>query len=110
MRAVLFYSPTCGHCHQVMTQDLPPLVEKYGQQLDIIGIDVTQPAGQTLFQSVIQHFNLTQAGVPTLVIDKVVLVGSVEIPEKVARPDRRISGARRYRLARHSRTGRSTRR
>ena len=31
---------------------------------------MTQPAGQTLFQSVIQHFNLTQAGVPTLVIDK----------------------------------------
>jgi uncharacterized membrane protein len=82
VRAVLFYSPTCGHCHQVITEDLPPLLEKYGQQLNIMGIDVTQPEGQALFQSAIQHFTLAQAGVPTLVVDEVVLVGSMEIPER----------------------------
>jgi uncharacterized membrane protein len=83
VRAVLFFSPTCGHCQEVITQDLPPLIEKYGQQFNIVGIDVTQAAGQALFQSALQHFNLTQAGVPTLVIGKTVLVGSVEIPEKL---------------------------
>jgi uncharacterized membrane protein len=82
VRAVLFYSPTCGHCEKVITQDLPPLFEKYGQQLAIIGIDVTQPEGQVLFQAAIQHFNLEQAGVPTLVVDDVVLIGSVDIPER----------------------------
>ena len=30
VRALLFYSPTCGHCHKVITQDLPPLYELYG--------------------------------------------------------------------------------
>jgi uncharacterized membrane protein len=80
VRAILFYSPTCGHCFQVITEDLPPLLEKYGEQLHIIGIDITQPEGQTLFQPAIQRFNLAQAGVPTLVVDDVVLVGSVEIP------------------------------
>jgi uncharacterized membrane protein len=83
VRAVLFYSPACGHCEKVITQDLPPLIEQYDQQLQIIAIDVTQPAGQALFQSAIQYFNLAQAGVPTLVVDKTVLVGSVEIPEKL---------------------------
>ncbi len=82
VRAVLFYSPSCGHCEKVITEDLPPLLEKYGQQLSIIGVDVNQPDGQMLFQAVIQHFNLVQVGVPTLVVDDVVLMGSLEIPER----------------------------
>ena len=39
-RAVLFYSPTCPHCHKVMTEDLPPLVERYGDRFVIVGVDV----------------------------------------------------------------------
>jgi len=30
VQAILFYSPTCSHCHKVITQDLPPLYEAYG--------------------------------------------------------------------------------
>ena len=82
VRAVLFYSPSCGHCHQVINEDLPPLLEKYGEQLHIIGIDITQPEGQVLFQAVIERFKLAQAGVPTLVVADVVLMGSLEIPER----------------------------
>jgi uncharacterized membrane protein len=82
VRAVLFYSPNCGHCHLVITETLPPLFEKYGNQLDMIGIDVTQPAGQALFLAVLQHFNLESGGVPFLVIGDTFLVGSVDIPEK----------------------------
>ena len=37
VRAVLFYSPSCPHCQQVIQQDLPPLLEKYGAQLSILG-------------------------------------------------------------------------
>ena len=29
VRAVLFYSPSCGHCHKVIQEDLPPLYEKH---------------------------------------------------------------------------------
>jgi uncharacterized membrane protein len=82
VRAVLFYSPTCPHCHQVITEDLPPLLEKYGPQLNIIGIDVTQPDGQVLFQAAVDQFKLEHVGVPTLVVDDVVLIGSLEIPEQ----------------------------
>jgi thiol-disulfide isomerase/thioredoxin len=80
--AVLFYSPNCGHCHHVITEVLPPLIEKYGHQLSIVGVDVTQPDGQALFLAALQHFNLERSGVPFLVVGDTYLIGSIDIPEK----------------------------
>jgi uncharacterized membrane protein/thiol-disulfide isomerase/thioredoxin len=82
VRAVLFYSHTCPHCHTVITEVLPPLVEQYGQQLEIIGIDVSTEAGQALYQGTINRFQIpdNRIGVPTLVVGESVLVGSGEIP------------------------------
>ncbi|MBK9207830.1 MAG: hypothetical protein IPL71_05820 [Anaerolineales bacterium] len=54
VRAILFYSPTCPHCQQVINETLLPMMEQYGQQLQIIGLDVTQQNGQTLFLSALQ--------------------------------------------------------
>jgi hypothetical protein len=83
VRAVLFYSPSCPHCHQVISQDLPPLLDKYGEQLQIVGVDTAQPGGQALCQAAIEHYNIPEErrGVPTLIIGAVVLVGSLEIPQ-----------------------------
>jgi uncharacterized membrane protein len=82
VHAVLFYSPACGHCHFVITETLPPLFEKYGDQLQIIGVDVTTPRGQALFQAALQKFNLEAGGVPFLVVGDAYLVGSLDIPEQ----------------------------
>jgi uncharacterized membrane protein len=84
VHAVLFYSPTCGHCEQVITQDLPPLIEKYQDQLQIVGVDVSSSGGQALYQSAIEQFQITddRLGVPTLIVGDVVLVGSYEIPNQ----------------------------
>ena len=82
VHAVLFYSPSCGHCHKVMTEDLPPLLEKYGSQLEIVLIDVTFEQGQTLFLAALEMAGIDQGGVPTLVVDTHVLIGSIDIPEK----------------------------
>lgn len=82
VRAVLFYSPTCGHCHYVIEQVLPPLMDKYGAQLEIIGIDVSQQQGSLFFQGAMQKFQLQQAGVPLLVIGNEYLIGSGDIPDK----------------------------
>jgi uncharacterized membrane protein/thiol-disulfide isomerase/thioredoxin len=84
VRAILFYSPTCPHCHKVITEVLIPMVESYGSdQLQIVGIDTSQAAGGQLYQATIERYEIppSRAGVPTLVIGDVVLVGSVEIPE-----------------------------
>lgn len=82
VRAVLFYSPTCGHCEYVINGTLIPMIEKYGDQLQIIALDVTGQQGQAFFHSAMQKFNLEQAGVPFLVIDDMYLIGSADIPER----------------------------
>ena len=89
VRAVLFYSPTCPHCQKVITQDLPPLLEKYGSQLEIIGVDVTQPGGQALYLAAVERFHVPEDRivVPMLIVGEKVLIGSGEIPcSRVAWP------------------------
>lgn len=84
VQAVLFYSPTCPHCHYVIGEVLTPMLDDYGEQLQIIGIDTTEPGGAQLYQAAIERYRIphTRQGVPTLVVNDVVLVGSGEIPEQ----------------------------
>lgn len=58
------------------------MMDQYGDQLQIIGIDVSQQQGQIFFMSAMKKFNLESAGVPFLVIDDTYMVGSLDIPEK----------------------------
>jgi uncharacterized membrane protein/thiol-disulfide isomerase/thioredoxin len=85
VKAVLFFSPTCSHCHKVMAEDLPPLQALYQDQLKILEVDVTQEAGQTLYQRAIEQLNIPpeKLGVPTLILGSEILVGSVEIPARL---------------------------
>lgn len=84
VQAVLFYSPSCPHCHQVIKNDLPPLQEKYGDQLQILGVDTSQPAGQRLYENMIVHFEVPREklGVPALLVGDQLMVGSYEIPQR----------------------------
>ena len=84
VQAVLFFSPTCPHCHQVINELLIPMQERYGDRLQIIGIDTSHPAGNDLYLKAIERFEVPQnrMGVPTLIISDVVLVGSGEIPAR----------------------------
>lgn len=85
VHAVIFYSPSCPHCHQVISEDLPHLLEEYGDQLDIIALNTAHPVGQELYQAAVQQFSipLERQGVPTLIIGDNVLVGSLEIPQQL---------------------------
>lgn len=84
VRAVLFYSPSCGHCHKVITEDLPPLFQKYGDRLQMIGVDVSEASGGALYNAAADKFNVPpeERGVPMLVVADVMLMGSQEIPER----------------------------
>jgi uncharacterized membrane protein len=86
VRAVLFYSETCPACHDVMERVLPPLVEKYTGQLDIVGIDVMHPVGENLYQGMLADFDVSddRIGVPTLIVGSTVLVGTGEIEQNLA--------------------------
>jgi uncharacterized membrane protein len=86
VRALLFYSPTCPHCHQVINEDLPPLFEKYQDQLLILFIDVTTEGGGALFGAALQELNLMDenaGAVPYLIVGEIGLVGSVDIPAQL---------------------------
>jgi len=84
VQAVLFYSPTCPHCHAVINELLIPMNNEYGEKLQVVGIDITTPDGQRLYQTAITRYQISddRHGVPTLIIGETVLVGSVEIPEQ----------------------------
>lgn len=84
VRAIMFMSPTCGHCHLVITEVLVGMTEEYGEQLQIVLIDVTQPGGGQLYQQAISHYNIPEnrRGVPALIVNDVLLVGSGEIPDQ----------------------------
>jgi uncharacterized membrane protein len=84
VHAVLFYSATCPHCHQVITESLIPLAEEYQEQLLILSVDTATQEGQMIYQAAIAHFQIPgeRQGVPTLIVGDAVLVGSLEIPEK----------------------------
>jgi len=110
VQAVLFYSPSCGHCHKIIQEDLPLLYEKHNSQeqwffvgeppgeetselppivglmgdtLQILYINAATPLGSELFGSALLQFDVpeTRYGVPNLFIGETSLVGSVEIPE-----------------------------
>lgn len=85
VRAVLFYSPSCGHCHKVITEDLPPLFEKYGDRLQIIGINIADASGNALFNAAGDQCNIPAAGrgVPLLAIADICLIGSADIPNQL---------------------------
>ena len=85
VHAVLFYSPTCPHCHEVINNVLPPLHDKYGERFVIAGVDVTQERGAALYRAMAAYFVLPESrlGVPALVVGADLMVGSAEIPERL---------------------------
>ena len=84
VQAVLFYSPTCPHCHEVIENVLPPLKEQYGSQLQLIGIDTSKQTGSQLYDTAADAFDIPRErlGVPALIVGTTVLVGSAEIPDQ----------------------------
>lgn len=84
VRAILFYSPSCGHCHYVIEEVFPPLFEQYGDQLQIAGVDVTTQEGGGLYDAALRSLNAPDSvgGVPLLIVGETILVGSIQIPEQ----------------------------
>jgi uncharacterized membrane protein len=109
VRAVIFYSPSCPHCHTVINevlpplwniyggeierlyvpplieeQDLgPPLVELNGAQLEILYVNTWSSLGQQLFQAAVERFDIPpeEQAVPTLIVGETRLLGSGDIPK-----------------------------
>ena len=85
VRAVMFWSDSCPHCHFVLDEVLPPLQERYGQQLTVHLIQLRTQADFQQFQEIVAASGLSPAstGVPLLLIGDAVLVGSRQIPAEL---------------------------
>lgn len=85
VRAVLFYSTTCPHCHYVMEQVLPPLQKQYGDRLEIRMLEVSDQKNRELWQKAMDAYQIPPdwRGVPMLFIGDQVLIGSRDIPERL---------------------------
>ena len=84
VHAVLFYAPTCPHCHQVITELLVPMQEEYGRRLVLLGFDTSQQLAHDLYWGALRHFELPQEdwAVPLLIVADEVMVGALEIPAR----------------------------
>jgi cytochrome c biogenesis protein CcdA/thiol-disulfide isomerase/thioredoxin len=81
VRMFFFWSETCPHCHEVMEKHLPKLVAKYGDQLEIASIPISDAASYETYLAAIQLFEVPpqRQGVPAVFIGDTHLVGSNEI-------------------------------
>ena len=68
-----------------MENDLPPLVETYGNQLEILYIEASDPAPYEVYLAAIEQYDVppTRQGVPAVFIGDDHLVGEKEIPAKL---------------------------
>lgn len=104
VKAVLFFSPTCGHCEYVIQNVLPPLFAENGGQWDVyydttleeVGppfylldngtlqfllVDVSVEEGSILFENATNRYDIDNNGVPRMVIADEVYIGSADIPD-----------------------------
>ncbi len=82
VHAILFYSPTCPHCHEVITQHLIPLQNQYGTRLVLMGFDTSQQYASNLYWEAIRFYKIPEVDwvVPIMVVGEEVLIGGVDIP------------------------------
>ncbi len=82
-RAIMFYSPTCPHCIEVLENILPPLQANYGNRFEIQLLDVTDPLSYKVFAALHERYPQLPGGVPQIYIDQYVLVGTLDVREKL---------------------------
>jgi len=82
---VVFWMNGCTHCHYVLQNALPPLQDRYGEQLEIKYIELVTIEEVDLIYVVAEAYGIDQNGVavPFLIIGDEVLTGSDEVEQRL---------------------------
>ena len=85
VRGVMFWLDTCPHCHYVIDEVLPPLQQQYGDQLDIVLLELDSEANAGVFYAAGAAAGLTpeELGVPMLLVSDNLMMGSTQIPAEL---------------------------
>ncbi len=85
VRVVMFWLGTCGHCEYVIDEVLPPLQDQYGDQLDILSIELVTQGDMDRFYETAAIVGIAKenVGVPFMLIGERVLTGSEQIPREL---------------------------
>ena len=81
---VFFFSPTCPHCIDVLTNQWPSIQREFGDQLQVLFIDATTEQGGQIMLTAVDAMGIKSTGVPMLIIGTNVMVGSNDIPLRAA--------------------------
>lgn len=79
---IFFYLPSCPHCHEVMENHWPSIQAQFADQLQVLFVDVSTTAGANLMRTAREALQISENGVPMLILGTEVLVGAVEIPQR----------------------------
>ncbi len=83
--AVLFYNPRCPHCRHVIDDLLPVWQQEFGDQFKLIMVNAETREGSKLFAiaSETPGTAFTAFGVPVLIIGNTVILGDVQIEQRL---------------------------
>lgn len=81
VNVVLFWSPTCPHCHDVIENILPPIQERFKNKLLITYIMLYKESQAEPFYNLASEYGVKKSdvGVPFMIIGNKVLIGTDEI-------------------------------
>ncbi len=85
VRLFVFYSQTCPHCEIVLEEVLPPLLEKYGAQLQVRYFDISVPENYQALLYLEKRYNLEAEGIPQVFLGKRRMIGGGAIRDNLDR-------------------------
>ena len=85
LRMVYFYSKDCPHCITIIEEMLTPLRDKYGEQLQLKMVEISDPANYEMLIRAEEMLEVSaeERGLPTLILGEQVLIGEYDIPEQL---------------------------
>lgn len=85
VHAYYFYANECPHCLAVLENTITPLMDEYGDLLDIRLLEIGDPEYYEALLFVEAYFNVpvSERNIPTLIIDDQILIGESKITEKL---------------------------
>ena len=86
VRMLMFYAPTCPHCHDIITNYFPELWAKYGDKIEAAALNVEDAASYGLLLAIEAQANIPEdrrGAVPVIVVGKYIFIGAGSIRDRL---------------------------